>query len=429
MAAKKTRGNQRTGSTDKLPKPKWMQVSKLRPSRNARTHTEAQVALIAASIEEHGWMNPPLVDEKGFILAGHGRWQAAKLLKLKRIPVLPFEHLTAKQKRAYVLADNRLAELAGWDPRILAKELGELGDLGVDLNVIGFDPEAVQTAIAAAARWNRTKTEPDDVPEVEEFVVTREGDVWLLGKHRITCGDSTKPEDVGRVLAGAEPKICVTDPPYGVEYLAEWRWVSGLNRETGGGRRKAVAGDDRADWGDAWKLTPSDLIYAWTAAGDLSIPAGLALMEAGYEIRSQIIWRKPNFPLSRGHYTYRHEPCWYAVRKGGKAHWKGPKNASSVWDVAHDKGVEGGHSTQKPVELFRMALGNHRGDLYEPFLGTGTGLIAAEMTGRTCYGLELVPDFVDVVVRRWQSFAEGEAVIEGSGRTFAQIAKEREDGA
>ncbi len=188
-----------------------------------------------------------------------------------------------------------------------------------------------------------------------------------------------------------------------------------------------VANDDRVDWSAAWRLCPGAVLYAWTGGGDVSIESGQALIASGYLIRSQLIWRKPRIIISRGHYNYQHESCWYAVRKGGKAGWTGAKNATSVWEVSYDKNVEGGHSTQKPVELWRIALDNHRGDLYEPFLGSGSGLIGAELTGKTCYGLELLPGFVDVCVRRWEAFAGAEATLEETGETFAALAERRAD--
>ncbi len=427
MAAKKT---QRTLRSEKLPRSRWSPVGKLRPRPNARTHTPEQIQLIADSIVEYGWTNPLLVDEKGSILAGHGRWEAAKGLGLKRVPVIPKEGLTSAQKRAYVIADNRLAELAGWDPMMLAAELGALAEIGYDLGAIGFDPDAVKDALARAGRRMNATTDPDSVPGLPDVVTTEPGDVWLLGPHRVSSGDATKPEDVARLLDGARPDLCVTDPPYGVDYDPEWRVKAAEagHLDFAPTRRVEVANDDRVDWSAAWRLCPGAVLYGWTGGGDVSIESGQALEAAGFAIRSQLIWRKPRIIISRGHYNYQHESCWYAVRKGGKAGWTGAKNATSVWEVPYDKNVEGGHSTQKPVELWRIALDNHRGDLYEPFLGSGSGLIGAEITGKACYGLELLPVFVDVAVRRWEAFVGAEATLEETGETFAALAERRADG-
>ncbi|KKM66394.1 hypothetical protein LCGC14_1481590, partial [marine sediment metagenome] len=202
-------------------------------------------------------------------------------------------------------------------------------------------------------------------------------------------------------------------PPYGVEYDPAWRNEAAAKGQLAyaASRVGEVSNDDRADWRDAWALFEGAVIYSWSAAGDLSIRAGLGLIEAGFQIRNQIIWRKPHFPISRGHYTYQHEPCWYAVKKGRKAYWIGNKNASSVWEVSLDKNVEGGHSTQKPVELFTRAISNHQGDVYEPFCGSGTGLIACEKLDRKCYAIEISPEYCDVVLQRWEKFTEGKAYL------------------
>jgi DNA modification methylase len=266
----------------------------------------------------------------------------------------------------------------------------------------------------------------DEVPEPPEKPVTRPGDVWLVGKHRLMCGDSTKAEDVARLLAGAKPALCVTDPPYGVEYDPEWRqeaagkgWLAYAPERVG-----EVTHDDRADWYDAWALTPSDVLYVWHAGRHASIvQAGIE--RAGFEIRSQIIWAKPHFPISRGHYHWRHEPCWYAIRKGARACWVGDRKQTTLWEVALDCNVEGGHSTQKPVNLMAPSIRNHEGDVHDPFLGSGTTLIAAEELGRVCYGMEIEPRYCDVTLRRWANLT-GEAPIRaGDGARFSDLVEEK----
>jgi DNA modification methylase len=254
---------------------------------------------------------------------------------------------------------------------------------------------------------------PDDVPdEVERRAVV--GDRWVLGNHVLICGDSTDPRTLDRLWGdGPRPVLCVTDPPYGVEYEPEWRAESAERGLLGATPRRIgkVTNDDRADWSEVWKLCGCDVIYAWCAAGDLMVTAGNALLDSGYQIRASIIWRKPHFPISRGHYTFTHEPAWYAVRKGATASWIGDSSASTVWDVALDKNVPGGHSTQKPVELFTMAIGNHQGDVFEPFAGSGTCLIACEKLGRKCFAIEIEPHYCDVILARWETFTGESAVL------------------
>lgn len=251
--------------------------------------------------------------------------------------------------------------------------------------------------------------------------ISRLGDVWLLGRHRITCGDCTEAAVVERALAGAKPHLMVTDPPYGVEYDPKWRAEAGVNQNKG--KLGEVLNDDRADWREAWALFGGDVAYVWHAGRTANVVAD-SLVAIGFLPRSQIIWAKERFALSRGDYHWQHEPCWYAVRKGATGHWAGDRSQSTLWDIKarEDSGV--GHGTQKPVECMKRPIENNSkaGDaVYEPFSGSGTTIIAAEMTGRRCYAIELNPAYVDVAVTRWQSFAGEAATLEGDGRTFAEI--------
>ncbi len=395
-------------------------VESLTPRKvNPRTHSDKQIDQLVASIETFGFTNPILIDATGTIIAGHGRLRAAKQMGMETVPTILLNYLSEAQIRALVIADNKLAELAGWDEDLLALELQCLTEMGTDLDldfdigVIGFDE-------AELARLLQKETDgatgDDDLPsEVEQRC--EPGDLWQLGNHRLLCGDATSADDVARLLDGAKPQLCVTDPPYGVEYDPAWRADAAAKGLLvfAPTRTGKVENDDRADWREAWELFGGAVIYAWSAVGPLSITAGSALLEAGFDIRNQIIWRKPHFPLSRGHYTYQHEPCWYAVKKGRKAHWIGDASASTVWEVSLDKNVEGGHSTQKPVELFTRAIGNHQGDVYEPFCGSGTGLIACEKLARKCYALELSPEYCDVILQRWEKFTECKVELLGRG--------------
>lgn len=398
-------------------------------ARNARTHSDAQVAQIAASISEWGWTTPVLVDETGSIIAGHGRVMAARKLGIAEVPVMVASGWTEAQKRAYVLADNQLALNAGWDTDMLKVELADLDGAGFDVGLIGFSPEELAKLTA-----DKTEglTDPDEVPETPANPVTVLGDTWVLGKHRLRCGDSTSADDVAALLAGVSPHLMVTDPPYGVKYDPSWR--NGLDKVKRA--QGKVANDDRADWQEAWALFPGDVAYIWHS-GTMAHVVAESLVACGFEIRSQIIWAKPHFAISRGHYHPQHEPCWYAVK--GTGHWAGDRKQSTVWQITNGTFQGGkakaedsktGHGTQKPVECMKRPIENNSSPgqvVYEPFSGSGTTIIAGEMTGRCVYAMELNPPYVDVAIKRWQDFTGQKAVLDGDGRTFEDVAAQRYD--
>ena len=294
-------------------------IERLRPyDRNPRTHSDAQVDQIAASMIEFGWTNPILIDEAAGILAGHGRLLAARKLGLAEVPVIRFEHLSEAQKRAYLLADNRLAEQAGWNEELLAAELAWLRDERFDLDLVGFDATELERLLALADGGEPASDgAEDEVPEPPAEPVTKPGDLWMLGEHRLLCGDATDADDVARLLAGTAPHLMVSDPPYGISYDPAWRNEAGVATT---GRTGKVANDDRCDWREAWALFPGDVAYVWHAAVHARTVAE-SLEVCGFELRAQIIWAKPRFVLSRGHYHWQHEPCWYAMRQGAEAHW------------------------------------------------------------------------------------------------------------
>lgn len=377
-------------------------VSDLKPDpKNARTHSDAQVKQIVRSIEEWGWTNAILVDEENSVLAGHGRLLAAQKMGIDEVPVIIATGWSHEQKRAYILADNQLALNAGWDQDILRLELAELGDADFDIDLTGFDPVDVLSILSAGTDG---QTDPDEIPEPPADPVTQEGDVWILGNHRLRCGDSTDPDAVADALGGAVPHLMVTDPPYGVEYDAEWRGKDGLNGN--GGAKGKVLNDDRADWREAWDLFPGDVCYVWHAS-IWAHSVAESLIASDFAVRSQIIWNKNQIAIGRGNYHWKHEPAWYAVRHKKTAHWEGDRKQSTVWDIDKPRKSETGHSTQKPIECMRRPILNNSKAgqaVYDPFLGSGTTLIACEMEGRHCRGLELNPAYCDVIVKRWEDF-------------------------
>lgn len=406
-------------------------VSELVPyARNARTHDDAQVRQIAASIEEWGWTNPILVDENGGLIAGHGRLLAADKLGIKDVPVMVAKGWSDAQKRAYILADNQLALNAGWDMEMLGLELKELDGLDFDLGLVGFSEDVLAGFLVDGTDG---LTDPDDVPEVPDDPVTKPGDVWLLDKHRLVCGDSTNADDVAKALNGVSPHLMVADPPYGVVYDANWRNEADRanGKPYGASAIGKVENDDKADWREAWALFPGDVAYVWHA-GNMAHIVAESLSVTDFNIRAQIIWAKNQLVIGRGDYHPQHEPCWYAVRKNRKGHYCGGRKQTTIWNIDKPRKSETGHSTQKPVECMRRPIVNNSSPgqaVYDPFLGSGTTLIAAEMEGRACHGLELSPAYCDVIVKRWQDFTGNDAVLESDGRAFCQVADgmERED--
>jgi DNA modification methylase len=421
------------GAPAEFPAYKTASVASLIPyARNSRTHSDAQVAKIAASIREFGFLNPIIVDGANGIIAGHGRVMAAQKLGLATLPVIEAGHLSEAQKRAYIIADNRLALDAGWDNDLLKIELQDLQAGGFDLALTGF--EIGELAAFMADDPNEGLTDPDAIPDVPVDPVSALGDIWVLGKHRIACGSSTDAHTVEAVLAGVKPHLMVTDPPYGVEYDAQWRTDAGVNKRGQNVATGKVANDDQADWREAWALFPGDVAYVWHGALHAALVAE-SLAASGFAVRSQIIWAKQSLVIGRGHYHWQHEPCWYVVRKNATGHWAGDRKQSTLWQIANMHRTQGNvddgktvHSTQKPVECMKRPIENNSSPgqaVYEPFSGSGTTIIAGEMTGRHVYAIELNPAYVDVAVKRWQDFTGQQATLEGDGRTFAELEAER----
>lgn len=421
-------------------------VERLIPrANNPRTHSREQVSNIAASIREWGWTNPILVGADDDIIAGHARLLAARKLGMTEVPVIVLGHLSPAQRRALVIADNQLAITgSGWDEELLRLELATLHEEAFDLDLVGFDDVELARLLEAQDAAPGL-TDADSIPEVQPDPVARSGDVFLLGKHRIVCGDCTNPEVVARLLGDTKPFLMVCDPPYGISLDSEWRDRAGLNghgaaepsymkHRTEGHNETTISGDTRADWSEAFELVPSlEVAYVWHASVyTREVLDGL--LRIGFLYPQQIIWNKGRIVLTRTHYWYQHEPCWYVRKVNAPWHGKAGQN-STIWDSPSPKFIMGGsdeekfdHPTQKPIEVMRRPILNHTlpGEaVYDCFLGSGTTLIAAEQTGRVCYGSELDPKYVDVIVRRWQQFTGKQAVLEGDGRTFDEVACER----
>ena len=396
---------------------RW-KIEKLVPyARNARTHSDEQVGQIAASIKEWGWTTPILVDEDGSIIAGHGRTLAAQRLQMTEVPVMVAKGWSDAKKRAYVLADNKLAMNAGWDNEMLALELGEIGDLGFDLDLTGFTADEIAALIPEQIEPGLT--DEDEVPELPEQPVTVLGDVWVLGKHRLMCGDSTSIDAVDKLMDGQKADMVFTDPPYGVDY------DGGHATEK---RRDKLKNDDDVNMYDlpvknAYLASKDDApIYLWFA-DRFATDVLEGLSEAGYQVRCWIIWNKnvAQFGAIGAQYKAKHEPCIYAFKKGKAPNWNGPTNEVTVWDVSRDH-KNSHHPTQKPTDLAKRAMENHKVKLVlDLFGGSGSTLIAAEKTNRQAHLMELDPKYVDVIIKRWQDFTGKIAVHAETGKPFAEV--------
>lgn len=396
-------------------------------ARNSRTHSDEQVAQIAASIREFGFTNPVLIDGQDGIIAGHGRVLGARKLGMSDVPCIRLAHLSEAQKRAYVIADNKLALNAGWDEQMLALEFNELGDLGFDLELTGFGLGDIDELLAALDATPEGATDADETPPVQAEAITKQGDVWMLGKHRIMCGDSTDAGSVALLMGGALADLCFTDPPYGVDY-------DGGHAEKGVRREKLANDGDAGIYGRVLPVVygstkETAALYLWfsdskSAAVIAAVIA--AVTAAGYDVRNTIIWNKnlAQFGAIGAQYKSKHEPCLYCFKSGSAPKWVGPTNEVSVWDVKREVKNEF-HPTQKPVELANRAISNSSaaGDVVlDVFSGSGATIIAAEQTGRRCYAMELSPNYVDVAVRRWQQYTGKQAVHADTGKTFDETA-------
>ena len=394
-------------------------------ARNPRKNDSA-VDRMAGSIQEFGFKIPVLARSSGEVVDGHLRLKAAHKLGLAEVPVILCDEWTEAQVKAFRLMVNKSVTWAEWDEQLLGLELADLKTLDFDLSLTGFDIRELDRYLAGIDGTTGL-TDEDDAPALPESPASQMGDLWLLGTHRVLCGDATVASDVQRLLNSVTPTLMSTDPPYGVGYEPEWRSEAGVNRNRS--KLGKVQNDSRADWREAWSLFPGDVIYVWHA-GRHAATVQQSIEACGFEVRSQIIWGKDRFALSRGNYHWQHEPCWYAVRNS--AHWNGDRSQSTLWQIRAREDDGHGHGTQKPVECMRRPMLNNSSPgqaVYDPFLGSGTSVIAAETCGRVCYGLEIDTSYCDVIVQRWQQFTGKQAKLDGDDRTFDAIAAERRQNA
>ncbi len=397
-------------------------IDKLIPyARNARTHTEEQVAQVAASIAEFGWTNPILVGADGIIIAGHARLAAARKLKMTEVPVIVLDHLTETQRRALVLADNRLALSAGWDEEMLRVELESLKEDEFDLDLVGFTEDEIEEILAGPEQTKTGLTDEDAVPDEQERAVTVAGDVWALGQHRLLCGDATVLTDVEKVLAGDLADMCFTDPPYNIDYEGRTKDKLKIQNDSLGTKFYGFLKDASANILAVCK----GAVYICMSSSEMHT-LRQAFLEAGGHWSGIIIWVKNHFTLGWGDYRHNYEPIMYGWREGGTHYWCGDRGQSDTWEIKRPT-ANREHPTMKPVELVERALRNNsksRDTILDPFGGSGTTIIACEKTGRQARLIELDPKYCDVIVRRWQAFTGQVARLDGSGRAFDEVAAE-----
>jgi DNA modification methylase len=405
----------------------WPVESLIPYARNARTHSDEQVAQIAASIAEFGWTNPILAGSDGIIIAGHARLLAARKLGMTEVPVIVLDHLTETQRRALVLADNRLALDAGWDEEMLRVELESIRDDGFDLELTGFSDDELEDLLREPEQVVAGNTDEDAVPEAPETAVTVPGDVWLLGDHRLLCGDATQLEAVEKVLAGGLADMVFTDPPYNVNYGATMK-------DKLRGKKRKIANDNLGDGFEQFLrdacvnmlAVTKGAVYISMSSSELHT-LHKAFAAAGGHWSTFVIWAKNTFTMGRSDYQRQYEPILYGWKEGTDHYWCGARDQGDVWFVR--KPVRNDlHPTQKPVELIERAIRNSsksRDTVLDPFGGSGSTMIACEKAGRQARLVELEPKYCDVIIRRWQEFTGRDAILDGAGRTFAEIVNER----
>jgi DNA modification methylase len=405
----------------------WRPLGELIPyARNPRTHSDAQVAQIAASIREFGWTNPVLVDGRNGVIAGHGRVLAARKLGLEQVPVIELTHMGEAQRRAYILADNQLALNAGWDEELLRLELADLSELGFDLGLIGFGEGELERLLAGDGRAGLT--EDDAAPALPEHAVSKPGDLWLLGDHRLLYGDATVPGDVERVLDGRLADMTFTDPPYNVDY-------ANSPKDKLRGKHRPILNDNLGGGFEAFVYdgcinilaVTKGAVYICMSSSELHT-LQRSFTAAGGKWSTFVIWAKNTFTLGRADYQRQYEPMLYGWKEGADHYWCGARDQGDVWFI--DKPVRNDlHPTMKPVALVERAIRNSsksRDIVLDPFGGAGSTLIACEKASRQARLIELDPKYCDVIIRRWQAWTGEVVTLHGDGRSFEEIAAGRE---
>lgn len=395
-------------------------IEKLIPyARNSRTHSDEQIAQLVASIKEWGWTTPILVDEEGGIIAGHGRTMAAQRLKMTQVPVMVARGWSDAKKRAYVLADNKLALNAGWDNEMLALEFKDLLEQGFDMELTGFTQDEIDALMPE--ELTDGLTDPDEAPPVPPDPVTKPGDIWVMGKHRLLCGDSTSMDDLAKLCEGQLVDMWLTDPPYNVAYEGKTKESLTIKNDEMGDEQFRQFLRDAYTAADS-VMKPGAVFYIWHADSEGYNFRGAA-KDAGWTVRQCLIWMKSSMVMGRQDYHWKHESCLYGWKEGAGHLWAADRKQTTILEF--DKPSRNGeHPTMKPVALFEYQMLNNTkgGDLVlDSFGGSGTTVIAAEKNGRVARLMELDPKYCDVIVTRWEQFTGKQATLADTGQTFAEV--------
>ena len=393
-------------------------ICDIQPYPNNPRKNEKAVDIVAKSIKNFGFLVPVILDDKNYIICGHTRIKAAIKLGMSSVPAIYAEGLTKEQINAYRIMDNKSVEYANWDIDLLKTELTDLKNAGFDLDLTGFSEVELSKFIDTNSEDNF------EIPKEAKYKIEK-GDIYQLGEHRLMCGDSTNEQMVTQLMNNEKAILMVTDPPYGVSYDPKWR--DECDKKGILGNRYPtrslgeVKNDDKIDWSDAYSLFKGDVMYVYHA-GKYSSEVAESIKKVDFELINQIIWVKPHFALSRGDYHWRHEPLWYATRKGKQHNWQGSRKEDTVWEIAgmnamgasHDKADEAsGHGTQKPIECMKKPIKNNTSageGVYDPFGGSGSTLIACEQTNRKCYMMEIDESYCSVIIERWEKLTGKQAI-------------------
>lgn len=386
---------------------------------NSRTHSDEQVLQIASSIKEFGFTNPVLIDGQGGIIAGHGRIMAAQKLKMDEVPTITLSDLSEAQKKAYIIADNKLALNSGWDDELLKIELEQLKELDFDLGLIGFSDD--ELALLMGGETTEGLVDEDQAPELVDDPITVLGDVWLLGNHRLMCGDNTSIDAINILCNGRAVDMWLTDPPYNVAYEGKTKDALKIQNDSMGNEDFRIFLRDCCVTADT-VMKAGAVFYIWHADSEGYNFRG-ACLDAGWKVRQCLIWKKSVLVMGRQDYHWKHEPCLYGWKDGAGHLWAADRKQTTILEF--DKPQRNGeHPTMKPVALFEYQMLNNTkgGDIVlDSFGGSGTTIIAAEKNGRIGYAMELDPKYCDVIIKRWQDFTGKSATLESSGKTYNEL--------
>lgn len=405
------------------PHDELVKISKLKKHpKNRNSHPEAQIERLSKILAYQGFRYPVKVSKRsGYVVSGHGRILAAKALGWKEVPVSFQDYDSDEQEYSDAVSDN---SIAAWSELDLSGINNDMADLGPDFDI---DLLGIRGFVLEPAEKLEPQCDEDEVPEVKH-PISKKGDIWILGNHRLMCGDSTVITDVEKLKNGKEPEIMYTDPPYGVKLDQSWRDKALGSKALGKGNANTIISDDRFDWTETYSLFNGDVAYVWCPS-KFYHEFHKNLESCNLVPTQMIVWNKSVMVMGRSDYHWKHEPCIYAIRKNKQHRWAGDRKQTTVWDAAPPNHIMGGskedktdHPSQKPVSLAEIAISNHDCNLvYEPFCGSGSTLIACEKLNKKCFAMELDPKYCDIILSRWQKYTGNVATLESTGQTYEEL--------